>query len=448
MFKFIETRPPWTLPAFVAVLTFICHLTYGIWFWTASPTNAPKTGLSLSGNAYLASYVGWDTDHEADGTLYNRTAVEALRTGVPRTRSGLFFEHAPVYSYFLAFCYKLGGIRMLAMAVPQAFLGAVTCFLVALTAIRLAPRHAALAGTAAALLMLINVRLAAFVGYPNPTILLLFLFALAVWAMTTSVEPALKPLFFVAIILAIYTQAAFFVIALAIVFWAAAMFWRSKSRSYLLAAILLVACAVTKPLIALVVDRSHETFLSEAPTFVLWEANNPYFDSMTVFSLWERRPTNPWSGWQPSEQVTKRYEEYLARAKGHSTQAALLWMRENPAQYLTLCVVRFKAVLGPFTGHMSPLNRKISTVLWVLIFPAGFYALWKYRHTRFALLAWSVILFQVSFETLVIAGWQPRYRLPIDLLLVAGAGVVYAEWAGRWFNRNANQATKPNSSGS
>jgi hypothetical protein len=48
---------------------------------------------------------------------------------------------------------------------------------------------------------------------------------------------------------------------------------------------------------------------------------------------------------------------------------------------------------------------------------------------------WRVvfILFEVAFETLVIAGWQPRYRLPVDIMLMAFAGVVYAELAARWF---------------
>jgi hypothetical protein len=40
-------------------------------------------------------------------------------------------------------------------------------------------------------------------------------------------------------------------------------------------------------------DRTHETHSSEPPTAVLWEANNPYYESMTVFSRWERRPGNP-----------------------------------------------------------------------------------------------------------------------------------------------------------
>ena len=31
-----------------------------------------------------------------------------------------------------------------------------------------------------------------------------------------------------------------------------------------------------------------------------------------------------------------------------------------------------------------------------------------------------------AFETLVIAGWQPRYRLPMDMALTVAASVFYA----------------------
>lgn len=433
MIKRFLTLREWTLPSLLAIGTLVFHLAYGVWFWTASPTNAPKTGLKLAGEEFLASIPGWNTDYEADAACYNRAAVEVLRTGVPRTRSGLFFEHAPLYAYFLAGCYQIGGFRMLAFAVPQAVLAAMICLLIGLTAARLAPRHHTLAGAAAALLMLINVRHAAYVGYANPTMLLLFFFSLAIWGRARFPDSAKgHGIFFGSLMLAVYTQAAFFIIALAIVVWAVAMFWRSKRLPFLVGAILLAACAVSKPFIALVVDRSHETYLSEAPTFVLWEANNPYYESMTVFSLWERRPVNPWTHWKMSQAEDRRYQEYLERGGGNKTQAALLWIRENPGQYLKLCAIRFVAELGPITGQMSPLNKKISTLLWLLIFPAGFLGLWRLRASPFGWLALAIILFQVGFETLVMAGWQPRYRLPVDLMLIAAAGVVYADWAGRW----------------
>jgi len=362
-----------------------------------------------------------------------------LQTGVPRTRSGLFFEHAPLYGYFLAGCYKLGGVRMLAFALPHAVLSALTAFLVGLTATRLMSRHAGWAGVAAAGLVLINLRLAGYVGYPNPTSLVLFLFALAVWGHTREKYV----LFFVALILAVYTQAAFFIIAGGIGAWALLVGWRSRERALLWGAAALMGCALVKPVISLSIDRRQETHSSEAPTAVLWEANNPYYENMTVFSLWERRPGNNWTKWKQTPEQTARFDDYLQRGGTNGTRAALLWMRENPKDYLELCCVRLGAVLGPVTGQMSPKNKLICLVTWLLIFPAGFIGLWRLRATRFVGLALFVILVQVSFESLVMAGWQPRYRLPIDLMLSAAAGVMYASVLGAWFDRRAEVGRQP-----
>jgi hypothetical protein len=433
MLKFFDERKPWLLPAVVALLTFICHLVFTVWFWTASPTNAPKTSVKLSGEEYLASYSNWNTDQESDGAFYNRGAVEVLRTGVPRTRSGLFLEHAPLYAYFLAACYKLGGLRWLAFVVPHAALSGLTALLVGLTASRLTARHCGFAGFAASSLVLINVRLAGYAGYPGPTSLVLFLFALAVWALVRAQNGRSYSLFFGAMILAVYTQAAFFIIAFGVGAWALLTFWRGREKALLVGAIALAAFALAKPVISLTMDRRLETYSSEAPTTVLWEANNPYYESMTAFSLWERRPGNNWSKWKITPEQTARFNDYLQRAGGNNTQAALLWIRENPRDYLELCCVRFGAVLGPITGQMSPVNKMICIVTWLLIFPPGLLGLWRLRQTRFAGLAVWVMLVQVAFETLVMAGWAPRYRLPIDLMLCAAAGTVYAAWFGGSF---------------
>ncbi len=131
-----------------------------------------------------------------------------------------------------------------------------------------------------------------------------------------------------------------------------------------------------------------------------------------------------------TEEEDRRYRGYLERSGGNGTKAAVSWIRENPRDYLELCGVRLGAVLGPVTGQMSPLLKKIAVVMWLAVFPAGFVGLWRLRHSPFATLAGCIILAQVSFEVLVIAGWQPRYRLPIDLMLYVAAGGVYAQWLG------------------
>ena len=96
-----------------------------------------------------------------------------------------------------------------------------------------------------------------------------------------------------------------------------------------------------------------------------------------------------------------------------------------------LCFVRLKSELGPFTGQMSPRNRQISSVIWLLIFPAGFYGLWTYRHQQLTHLAMVIVLAVMAFGTLVIEEPYLRYRMPVDLLLTVFAGVAYAEWLSR-----------------
>jgi 4-amino-4-deoxy-L-arabinose transferase-like glycosyltransferase len=420
------SRAAWALPLLVAVLTFAFHLGFGLWFWTASPTRAAKTNLQLTGTAYLESFPTWDTEHEADAAFYNRGAVEAMRTGLPRTRSGMFFEHAPLYAWFLGGCYQLFGVRLLAMAVPQAVLAGLTALFVGLTAARLCPRAAPAAGLAASSLMLVNLHLAAYTATASPTLLLLFLFALAVWQLIRSGADRPRLGFFLPLVLAVFVQAAFFIVAFAVVGWGVWTAWRERRWRWAVASALLAAGALLKPGIGMFIDRSMETHSTEAPTTILWEANNPYYESMTVGSLWERRPGNHWSDWRMSAAESAAYAEYLRRGGGNGTRAALLWIREHPGDYLELCVVRLRGMLGPFTGQMSPLYRKISTGLWLLVFPAGFWGFWKLRQTAFGRLALCILVVEAAFETLVVAGWQPRYRLPIDLLLYSAAGTVYA----------------------
>jgi hypothetical protein len=306
--------------------------------------------------------------------------------------------------------------------------------------VQLSPRAKSLAGFLASGLWFGNLHIAGYTATPSPTLLLLFLVAFGVWSFVRVESGRLSPLFVVAAVVGVYTQAAFFVIAFAIVFWALLVFWRSRQLSWMVGAVLIAAGAVSKPAASFLIDRTRETHSTEPPSAVLWEANNPYYTSMTAFSLWERRPGNHWSKWKVTEAETAAYKDYFQRAGGNGTRAALLWMRENPRDYFELCIVRFGAVLGPVTGQMSPLLKKISTLTWLIVFPAGFLGVWKLRGTRFSGLFACALLFQVAFESLVIAGWQPRYRLPLDLLLFIGAGVCYAMVLSRTASTGAKTA--------
>jgi hypothetical protein len=127
-----------------------------------------------------------------------------------------------------------------------------------------------------------------------------------------------------------------------------------------------------------------------------------------------------------SQTEQRRYDEYLERTHHHSTQAAELWIRENPKEYADLVFVRFWTALGPFTGMMSPRNRLISLGVWLLIFPAGLYGLWLCRQILASQFAAAVTLALTVFSALVIVEWYLRYRFPVDLLMTIYAGIGYS----------------------
>jgi len=80
---------------------------------------------------------------------------------------------------------------------------------------------------------------------------------------------------------------------------------------------------------------------------------------------------------------------------------------------------------------MSPRNRLISTVVWLLIFPAGLYGLWQSRGNMSAQFALFVLIAEFTFATFITEEPYLRYRLPVDLLLTAFAGFSYDHWLNR-----------------
>ena len=433
-----NTKSPRAFPAILgslALVTCILYFALGILYATKL-TPSTKVSLALKDDMFLQAFQTWGMVHESDSALINRTAVEILKTGVPRTISGALYFHAPAYSYFLAACYAVGGVRLLSVAVPQAVLGGLICLLLALTARRLAPHYQQLAALFTAILVLVNVRLAMYVGYVNPTIPLMFLLALALWGSTRLETVWGIALFTVGMVLGTYTQAAFFVVAVAAAAWLLARSRKIKSGAALVGALCIVGFAILKVALGLL-DRpaANYDFQHEAGRSMMWFANNPQYDYMTWRSWWE------WQGKQPpTEEQMSRYNEYLARANNRPMHATWLWISENPARYATLCVVRLKSELGPFTGQMSPRNRKVSSVIWLLIFPAGYYGLWKYRHHELTHLAIMIVLAVTAFGTFVIEELYLRYRLPVDLVLTLFAGVAYSDLVSRFCRASLSNA--------
>ncbi len=428
------------LLALICVATMISHFAFSLHFYTAGSNNASKSDMSLSGDAYLAEVPSWDTEYESDNAAYNRAAVEAMRTGIPRSRSGVFFDHAPVYAWFMAGMYSVGGLRFLTVLISSALLAGGICLMLALTAKNLSRQHSGAAAVFAALLYLVNVKLAQFVGYVNPTLLLLLFVCIAFHSVVCRYRHW-RVVFIMAIVLGIWTQASFFLVGLAAGGWLFLLFLKTRQRADILACIALFALAGSKLGVSLLEGKSpaHDS-MRRATRGIIWEANNPFYERMTPLSLWERRPGNRWSDWTATPDEEQRYAAYLAKAHADPVKAARAWITENPARYATVCAVRFRAFLGPFTGQMSPANKVVSTVLWLAVFPAGFFILWRFRREPLAWLAWVITITLGSFETLVIAGWQPRYRLPMDMALTVAAAVFFA-YAWAWIqNRFTTKA--------
>ena len=96
-----------------------------------------------------------------------------------------------------------------------------------------------------------------------------------------------------------------------------------------------------------------------------------------------------------------------------------------------MCLARLRTEFGPYTGQMSPRNRLISAVVWLLIFPAGFYGLWRSRHNATGQFVILIVICVFAFATLVSEEPYLRYRMPVDLLLTVFAGVSYGTWLAR-----------------
>ncbi len=347
-----------------------------------------------------------------------------MHTGVPRNRSGGVSLYAPVYTYFLAACYTVGGVRLWSVAVPQAVMAGLLAWFTGLAAARLAPKFYPWAMWLGAVLVLVNLRFAMSTAMVTPTIPLLLLMAVVVYL--AAGEPKWGGVLGLsaAVAVAIFTQTSFFVVGFAITLWLAWQFVRRKNLAFALGCCLIFSSIGAMLLLRAVVAKMGDSHKHEN-TVILWEANNPYYESLSPTGLWGRRPGNPWSQWQPSPEEQQRYNDYLQRGAKSGRNPAVLWIKENPIKYAKLCFIRLYTTLGPMTGQMSPRNRIVSAFYWMLIFPAGFYGLWRTRRLRTTHMAVLIFLVLSSFETLVITEWYLRYRMPWELVLSIYAAVGY-----------------------
>lgn len=421
--------------ALVALIAAV-HGAFGLLYATSLSPNGRHGLLSARGDAYLQSFPGWDTDFEQDATGFNRTAVSILHTGLPYSRHGTLVLRTAVYSYFVAICYALGGIRFLPIVIAQAILSGLTGTILAAGAGRLSGGRMSVRLLVTALYLL-NLRVAMYVGYVVPLIPTIFFLAIAFWSITGSTKGSPAKWVALSLVLGSYTSSTFFVVALVGAAW---LFLRPRSTAQTVAIILFVALkfVITWSNVA---GRAAEPNRAADRGGIFWLSNNPYYDRMRPWGLWEWRGTNPWSTWKMTAEERDRYDTYLARASQNELRATLLWIRENPGAYLQVCLARLRTEFGPYTGQMSPRNRLISTAVWLMIFPSGFCGLWQLRRNPAAQFAALVTLAVFTFAMLVTEEPYLRYRMPVDMLLTAFAGIVYAEWLSRFCRESSSSNT-------
>jgi hypothetical protein len=418
----------------IALSTAAGHFCLGVWYWRQwvskemKPLHPP---LELRGEDYLRVFPGWGSPAERDSSAYNTAAISILDSGVPRTRSGALHTHAPVFCYFLALWYSIGGLNILSVAVPQAVMAGAACFLVGLAASRIVPARPTAAMLIAALLYLVNLRAAMYVGYVYPTILVVLLTALALaMADHASQRPAIAVIVG-GMALATFSQASFFAISSGVAAWLLLQAWRGRNQAQFIGGIAILVVVALK-IVASTVGGTRDD-LQQHDREILWKANNPYFEGLRWTDLWEDRlGSNPWTTWQASAQEHQRYDSYMTRTGGDGQRAFLLWLRDNPGQYVKLCFIRFRAALSPYTGQMSPRNRAISTGIWVLLFPAAIYGLWILRKHPAAPLVLLACAGYTALATFVMEDWYLRFRLPIEAMLAVFAAAGYCRWMERW----------------
>jgi hypothetical protein len=431
----------------IALLTAVSHFILGTWYWSQwvnKEKNPPHPPLELRGEDYLRTFSGWGSLNERDSSAYNTAALNVIKSGVPRTRSGAVHMHAPIYCYFLALCYGIGGQNLVSVAVPQAMMAGLICFLVGLVAGRIAPQRKTAATLIAALLYLVNLRAAMYVGFVYPTVLLMLLTALTMAAADRSSQKPAVAVIVGTMALATFAQAAFFGVASGVAAWLLLQSWRERSVSQLFGGIAMFVVVALK-IVASTVGGTKDD-LQQLDRGILWEVNNPHFEGMRLTSLWENRPGNPWTSWHESEQEQQRYDSYMARAQGDGQRASFLWIRENPGPYATLCAIRLRTALSPFTGQMSPRNRVISTVIWLLLFPASVYGLWVLRRHATGALVMLAYAGYTALATFITEDWYLRFRLPIETMLAVSAAVGYTALAETCRQRVARRRRASNSS--
>jgi 4-amino-4-deoxy-L-arabinose transferase-like glycosyltransferase len=256
--------------------------------------------------------------------------------------------YPPGYPLLLALVYALFGHSLIAARMIQAVLGAMTCVVTYFLARRLFGERAGL--LAASLLAIYPGHVYMSWRIMGETLYMLLVVAATVLALQLSRNP--RPLPIVALGagmgLANLVKSNLFVYLPLLIAWFGVTVrgrWQERVRWVLLLSVAFTSVALITPMANFVSSRGDLVLLAGNAGRTLWFSNNPMADG--YFTNAEQQPEG--QAFISRHGFTQRLEHADDFEKDRLyRRLALLWIRENPGQFLVLCLKKLDNAFGPF----------------------------------------------------------------------------------------------------
>jgi 4-amino-4-deoxy-L-arabinose transferase-like glycosyltransferase len=342
----------------------------------------------------------------------------------------------PGYPLVLAMLYTLFGFRFFPILIFNALCVTFSYHLLRKVAER---AFSPATGIATLVLLAINLRVSMFVGYIYTECLFILMVSAGIaWTLKIARHARIRKSSYLGLGLVcgfgILVKPAF--LALVPVFGTYLFYeaWRSqKNRIPAIALALSIYLLGSFGFLAAWVARNHhaigEPLISTSGFYALAEGNQDFYRSFRFVDTYRNAATqNPYGPLIVSNS-TGNQEVDEAFALGAQFQR---WKAENRGFYLWLCAWRFKTFWMPYTADMSPRNRAVSLVIWLLIFPVAFVGAYRQRRNSIVWLLLGGAVALLALPSLVVVGPSLRYQVPAQILLTLLAASEFARIAVRF----------------
>ncbi len=354
--------------------------------------NFDKHALTLDRRPFVSGpYDTWNVLGDRDG--YSSIARNIAATGSIGGSEGAIM-HPPLYSYFLAFFYKLFGFNVYSLLLPQIILDALNSTLIFLLALNIfnSRKIALFSGMFYAFnphFILLSIQLY------SETLYFFLMLAAFLLLIGFSYKPKLKTLFISAMFmgLAALTRSILLVFVPFVFIWLAIVLFKDKNKLF---------------------KSWLVVFISLSLVIAPWVARNYRLFHKVLFSTDYQLVV--------AKGVYNFYPEFKTYALGYEDagEVFLNWVKENPAKYYKACLERLKIFLfKPYPFDVSLRNRIVSSVIFYLIFPLGIFGLILSLKScnKPALLIFLFILSVSVTHILTDLDGELRYRIPIEMVL-------------------------------